>query len=331
MLLVDDDEPDVGERRERRPAASRRRCRRRRARIRRHSSARSPSPRPEWTSATRASRSARSRSTSGRARAISGTSTSAGRPALERRGDRLDVDRGLAAAGHAVEQERASGRRRSIAVRIALDRLGLGGRQVRSPAAGRHAARPAGRRAAVAGARGPRPRPARAGRGRRSPRPHGAPPRSGRRRCPVGCAPRASPASQRARHLARTQRPAGRPLRRPRASRPPPGPRRVSRDPALVPRPAARAEQRPVRATIAPAASSARSRRSEPGPALGPGQVADRARTRRQLVEQVRVRPAAEARRAPIATRGASSATSSSRSSRPGGSIARRTSAGGAR
>ena len=74
--------------------------------MRRHSSARSPSPRPEWTSATRASRSARSRSTSGRARAISGTRTRAGRPASSEVGDRLHVDRGLAAAGHAVEQER---------------------------------------------------------------------------------------------------------------------------------------------------------------------------------------------------------------------------------
>ena len=63
------------------PAASRPRCRRRPARMRRHSSARSPSPRPEWTSATRASRSARSRSTSGSASAISGTRTRAGRPA----------------------------------------------------------------------------------------------------------------------------------------------------------------------------------------------------------------------------------------------------------
>ena len=87
------------------------------ARIRRHSSARSPSPRPEWTSATRASRSARSRSTSGSASAISGTSTSAGRPRSQRRGDRLDVDRGLAAARHAVEQERASGRRAATAAR----------------------------------------------------------------------------------------------------------------------------------------------------------------------------------------------------------------------
>ena len=50
-------------------------------RIRRHSSARSPSPRPEWSRAIRTSRSARSRSTSGSARAISGTSTRAGRPA----------------------------------------------------------------------------------------------------------------------------------------------------------------------------------------------------------------------------------------------------------
>ena len=61
-------------------AASRRRCRRRppgSAATRRPARRR---PSPEWTSATRTSRSARSRSTSGIARAISGTRTSAGRP-----------------------------------------------------------------------------------------------------------------------------------------------------------------------------------------------------------------------------------------------------------
>ena len=51
------------------------------ARMRRHSSARSPSPRPEWTSAIRTGRSARRRSTIGVARAISGRGASAGRPA----------------------------------------------------------------------------------------------------------------------------------------------------------------------------------------------------------------------------------------------------------
>ena len=76
------------------------------ARIRRHSSARSPSDSAEWTSATRAPRSARSRSTSGAASAISGTSTSAGRPRSSDGGDRLDVDRGLAATGDAVEEQR---------------------------------------------------------------------------------------------------------------------------------------------------------------------------------------------------------------------------------
>ena len=51
------------------------------ARIRRHSSARSPSPRAECSSATRTGRSARRRSTIGVASAISGTRSSAGRPA----------------------------------------------------------------------------------------------------------------------------------------------------------------------------------------------------------------------------------------------------------
>ena len=53
------------------------------------------------------------------------------RPAgLERRGDRLDVDRGLAAAGHAVEQERARIAGPAIAATDLPDGLGLGGQQV---------------------------------------------------------------------------------------------------------------------------------------------------------------------------------------------------------
>ena len=81
VLLVHDDQ------RRRRPAvpgrraACRRRCPPEPARIRRHSSARSPTLRPEWTSETVASRSARSRSTRGSASAISGTRTRTGRPA----------------------------------------------------------------------------------------------------------------------------------------------------------------------------------------------------------------------------------------------------------
>ncbi len=61
-------------------------------------------------------------------------------PGFERRGDRLDVDRGLAAAGHTIEQERArvSGRDGG---HDPIDRLGLGGQQV---ARGGTAATPAG-------------------------------------------------------------------------------------------------------------------------------------------------------------------------------------------
>ena len=143
VLLVDDDRGRHRRAARGPPAASRRRCRRRRARIRRHSSARSPSPRPEWTSATRASRSARRRSTSGIASAISGHEHERGPAALERRDDRLDVDRGLAAAGHAVEEER-----RRIAGRDRrADRghgLGLGAAAGRSPA-GRPPRSPTGR------------------------------------------------------------------------------------------------------------------------------------------------------------------------------------------
>ena len=141
VLLVDDD------RGRRRPAArgpraaSRRRCRRRRpgsAATRRPAR---PRRGPNGRSATRASRSARSRSTSGSASAISGTSTSAGRPASSDVGDRLDVDRGLAAAGDAVEQERSRVARRDRRP-DALDGLGLGGQQV---AGRRPAAAPTGR------------------------------------------------------------------------------------------------------------------------------------------------------------------------------------------
>ena len=61
-------------------------------------------------------------------------------PGFERGGDRLDVDRGLAAAGHAIEQERArvpggDGSHDPV------DRLGLGGQEV---ARGGTAATPAG-------------------------------------------------------------------------------------------------------------------------------------------------------------------------------------------
>ena len=113
------------------------------ARMRRHSSARSPSPSAEWSSATRTGRSARSRSTIGVASAISGTSRSAGPPGREAGGDRLDVDRGLAAARDAVEERgRRVARVRSPRAR---SRGQPPGPSVRPDPAGRAPRRPAGR------------------------------------------------------------------------------------------------------------------------------------------------------------------------------------------
>ena len=161
VLLVDDD------RRRRRPAARRPRaaCRRRCRRRRPGSGAtRRPARRRRGRNGparSRASRSARSRSTSGQ-RQRDLRDEHEGRPAgLERRGDGLDVDRGLAAAGHAVEQQRP--RVAGLDGRLDPgDGVGLGGRQVggRWPATAQPGSR---RRAAAAGARGPRPRPGRAG------------------------------------------------------------------------------------------------------------------------------------------------------------------------
>ncbi len=81
---------------------------------------------------------------------------------LERAGDGLDVDRRLAAAGHAVEQQRPRVGARSSRPGSARP-LRPGPGAGRSPAGGRRAVRPAVRRAAGGVVRGPRPRPGRAG------------------------------------------------------------------------------------------------------------------------------------------------------------------------
>ena len=249
--------------------------------------------------------------------------------------DRLDVDRGLATTRHAVEQERA---------RVAGgdrghdpgDRLGLGGQEV---ARGGPAPAPAG---------GPgRERPARAladlGLGQTAPDEPG-----GRRRSVAGGQVGRRQLAGRCRgelgqeiDLARSEGPARDRL---------PGGQRIGHrppgieepDPALVAWPGARPQQRPSEAH--PALRLERPEPAqEPGTTIGSGQVADRPRAAHELLEQVRRGPGGGIglraairicdRRvaAGFAPAGVSSATSSSRSSRPGGSIARRTRAGGAR
>ena len=278
-------------------------------------------------------RSARSRSMIGVARAISGTSSER-RPARARgSGDRLDVDRGLAAAGHAVEQDR---RRvaRSTAVDTASTAAAWSGL---SAAAGRP------RAAEPGGSAGERPTRALADLGadeaapderRRSPTsraarraPAGTPP-SGRAARRVGVDARRARA---ARPLARAERPSRSrsPARAPR--RPPT--RGGEPQPSLVARAERRAEQRPVeldepavgeRAQPAQQAGATLRRRRGRGPVGAP----------RQLVEEVQLHGAA-ARRSACDSRaspaGVTSATSSRRSSMPGGSIARITVASGAR
>ena len=77
------------------------------------------------------------------------------------------------------------------------------------------------------------------------------------------------------------------PAPRPPAHQPPTVPASSEPDPALVARPGARPEQRPVEVdpALAPRAPAAA---QQPGPAVGPGQVADRSRAAHELVEQVR-------------------------------------------
>ena len=99
--------------------------------MRSRSSRRSASVSAEWRIATRSPKRARTRPTVCGASAISGTSTIAPRPALERRRAGLEVDLGLPAAGRAVEQERAAARRRAPRA-IAGDRRALLGGQARA-------------------------------------------------------------------------------------------------------------------------------------------------------------------------------------------------------
>ena len=233
VLLVDDDRG----RRPRAAPAARSASRRRRPRRPPGSGAtrRRARPRrgPSGGSRSGPARSARSRSTIGVARAISGTSRSAGRPAASDGGDRLDVDRGLAAAGDAVEQDgRRVARRDGRRARVAAPSPGR--RSAPTPPAGRRGRRRAGRRAAGAGARGPPRGRGRAGRGRRSPTRRGArraaPAADGRRPAAAGAPSRraGADAPSSAACWRGPERPPGRALRPRRAPRPPPRPSAVS-------------------------------------------------------------------------------------------------------
>ena len=305
------------------------------ARIRRHSSARSPSPRPEWTSAIRASRSARSRSTSGRASAISGTSTSAGRPPSSDVGDGLDIDGGLAAAGDPVQQQGTRVARRDRRA-DPLDRLELGRQQVGRR---RPASTPTGR------ARGQRQSRSLADLGLDQAAAHetgdgSAAVVAGQVR---GClaiaraggelrAARRSGAGRAAAPSAPTVRRVRRDGSRDRLT-----PRVGQADPAFVAGAGAGAQQRPFEAD--PTVRVERPQAAEQaGAPVRPGQVAHGLRTLLELPEEIgddgvdRVGRAAGPRPPTLSPGpGGTSATSSSRSSRPGGNMARSTSAGGAR
>ena len=270
------------------------------ARMRRHSSARSPSPSPEWTSATRASRSARSRSTSGSAREISGHEHQRPPAVPEDLGDRLDVDRRLAAAGDAFEEQRrrVTGRQGGGHDR---ERLGLRREAGRSQAVDRRAdrprARPSGRRGRSRTSASTRPR-------RTSPA--------------IGGGAVARPRSRRLRRpSARPRARAGRvELPRPEGSaldlapgRDKTGRRHAGRrepDPALVARPGRGREERPVERDH-PAGRERSEPADEAGASLRSRQVAGRSRAAVELVDQVevddgRARPRRR-RRAPVRRR----------------------------
>ena len=166
VLLVDDDRARRPRAARAAPSASRRRGPTSPARIRRHSSARSPSPerRVEHGDPRRqvGAEPVDDRRGEGDLRDQQ-ERRAAGR---EGRRDRLDVDRGLAAARHAVEEDRrrvATRRRRRARARAAAAWSAVSA----APRAARRGARPGGRRAAVAGARAPPRGRGRAGRGRR--------------------------------------------------------------------------------------------------------------------------------------------------------------------
>jgi hypothetical protein len=239
---------------------------------------------------------------------------------LERMGDRLDIDRGLAAAGDPVEQEGP----RVVRVDGGLDpgdRLGL----CRNEVAGRRpAAASAGRRAASG----------RLGRSRTSA--SASPRRTSPATAPLPCLPARSAAGNSQESAtdssmrASTWRdPSGRPSGRPPATSVtaiacPVSPRRIQRSyrgPAPAP---SRVHSRLIR----PARSRAFSRRSRPARPSGPA----RSRTGRGPRSSCPSRSRATGSSGSVpAGSGPTSATSSRRSSNPGGSMARSTSAGGAR
>ena len=254
-------------------------------------------------------------------------------------GDRLDVDRRLAAARDALEE-----RGRRVAPLDRLDRRSRGRRPGRRSGpnrpAGRRGGLRAGRPAAAAVARGPRPGGGPAGRARRSPMPRGAR-RAGRpgRRRPVGGGAVARRSGHPRGRAPVQRRDLARPERTPREALPGPQPRgrglARGRDPqaALVSRPDGRPEQGPGQVDEALVGE-----RAEPPEQARPGPPGSRGRARdgagRPARRGGRGRPAprpgsARPRRASPA--GVTSATSSSRSSIPGGSIARITVASGAR
>ena len=293
----------------------------------RHSSARSPSPRPEWRSAIRASRSARSRSTSGSASAISGTRTSAGRPDFQDGGDRLDVDGGLARAGHPVEQERPR-----VAGRDRGADPGHGLRLRREELARRWPApstpdRAGGERSAGAFAHL---------------RVHELPANQPGHGCPSVAA-----GQLRRGRLAARAIPPARPGRPP-GEAPGGAPRpsvagagldrrpalRAETDPALVAWPGARTDERPLEREDAGVGELSEAT-EQAGAPVRAGQLPDGSRATLELGEQVELRAAVRRAARGAAFReglaGASSAISSSRSRRPGGSIARSARAGGAR
>ena len=171
--------------------------------------------------------------------------------------------------------------------------------------------------------------PDEAGRGRRA-SPWRSPTASGRGDASAGSAARPpqrrSCLSQRRR---RWRGPSGRPVALPGASAARGRPVRGQPDPALVARPGGRGEQRPVERRPGPRSASAGAGGADPP---GPPDAA-RSRTgrgpSRELVEQVAVVGVQAVRRA--ASGRSARRRSSSRSRKPGGSIARRTIAGGAR
>ena len=236
--------------------------------------------------------------------------------------DRLDVDRGLAAARHAVQEQRA---------RIALldrPRDAVHGGRLRLGQLGRPwptAARPGRSRG-----EGPaRPFP-HAGLGEAAPDQarRGSPSRAARPRPP----PRRHPPRRTRRPAPRARRPGVDPAAGPAAAPPRPAPPRPHDRPAAGGSSARTVARRPPRATSSRASRGRAPPEREAGGAGPPGHRARRGRGR--AVRRRRAGRGGRCRRHPSSPSvgcGVRSATSSRRSSRPGGSIARITRAGGAR